>query len=146
MWSGIHSEPQTACFWRLSNIVGGGISSRIFSLPGNWFTTTDFLKLTQSALHQRTASIRGYTEPKKKKRLYLAPFGVCVDGHRGSLFSDKANFISFLCTGKTVDWRKNKLLCFIGRYNKANNKICTKNKDDIKACLDWYITYGFSLC
>lgn len=71
--------------------MGGGISSRIFSLPGNWFTTTDFLKLTQSALHQRTASIRRYTEPKEI--LYLALFGVCVDGHRGSLFSDKANFI-----------------------------------------------------
>lgn len=48
-------------------------------------------KLTQSALHQRTASIRRYTEPKKI--LYLGLFGVCVDGHRGSLFSDKANFI-----------------------------------------------------
>ncbi len=97
MWSGIHSEAQTAYIWRLSNVVGGCKSSRIFSFLGSCFTTTDFLK-SESSHNQRctgrTASIRRNTELEKTFHLVL--FAACVAGHRGSLFSDWADFIIYV--------------------------------------------------
>lgn len=42
---------------------------------------------------------------------------------------------------KLVTEENNTSLCFIGRLNKAKNKICAKNKDDIEACILHFIWF-----
>lgn len=142
MWSGIHSPTfHTAWIWRLSNVVGGGKSSRIFSLPEKWFTTSDFKKngkLTHSVLHQENSLYRRENRARKDNVL-MTTEEVYFQTKQKLCASPTQTWK--MCLLNILQWRlSNKLLCFIGRSNKLYN-LYEKQRGHYRL-LDLYLSYA----
>lgn len=134
-------NPRPACIWRVSNLWVGHIQWNFLTseelVYNYWFFK---MESSDSQLSTRsTASIRRYTESENTFTFGFVCYW-CWWPQRRSIIQQ--NKLYHYCTQpKLVTEENNASLCFTW-LNKAKNKICAKNKDDIEACiLDSYILY-----